>query len=125
MKVASYKGSPIIAKPVFMLTIFRMIEDGSLLGNNITYSDELCNTYSVLFKKYSNGKITPLIYPYYYLNSEEFYYVKGDTSKRTPSVSFIKERIEFAALDDELWDLLQDSSVRNDFREAIIKKFLK
>lgn len=125
MKVASYKGSPIIAKPVFMLTIFRMIEDGSLLGNNITYSDELCNTYSVLFKQYSTGRITPVIYPYYYLNSEEFYYVKGDTSKRTPSVSFVEERIEFAALDDELWDLLQDPSVRNDYREAIIKKFLK
>lgn len=125
MKVASYKGAPIIAKPVLMLAIFQMIDDGTLLGNNITFSDELCDTYSTLFRKYSTGRITPVLYPYYYLNSEEFYYVKGDTSRRTPSVSFIHERIEFAALDDELWDLLQDPAVRNDYREAIIKKFLK
>ncbi len=125
IKVASYKGAPIIAKPVLMLAIFQMIDDGTLLGNNITFSNELCDTYATLFRKYSTGKITPVIYPYYYLNNEEFYYVKGDTSRRTPSVSFIHERIEFAALDDELWDLLQDSAVRNDYREAIIKKFLK
>mgnify|MGYP004509260039 FL=1 len=125
MKVAIYNGTPIIAKPVFMLTIFQMIEDGILLGNNITFSDELCERYSNLFHKYSNGKLTPVIYPYYYLNSEEFYYVKGDTSRRTPSLSFIKEHVEYAALDDELWDLLQDPTVRNDYREAIIRKFIK
>lgn len=125
MKVASHKGAPIIAKPVLMLTIFQMIEDGTILGNKITFSEELCDTYSILFRIYSAGEITPVIYPYYYLNSEEFYYVKGDTSRKTPSVSFIHERIEFAALDDELWELLQDPAIRNDYREAIIKKFLK
>ena len=125
MKVASYKGTPIIAKPVLMLTIFQMIEDGILLGNNVAFSSELCETYSNLFRKYSNERITPVIYPYYYLNSEEFYYIKGDTSRRTPSLSFIKEHVEYAALDDELWDLLQDPDVRNDYREEIIKKFLK
>ena len=124
MKVASYKGAPVIAKPVFMLTIIQMIEEGTLLGNKITFTDELCSTYSTLFQKYSTGKITPVIYPFYYLNSEEFYIIKGDTSRRTPSVSFIQKQIEFAALDDEFWELLQDPVVRNDYREAIIKKFL-
>ena len=66
MKVASYKGAPVIAKPVFMLTIIQMIEEGTLLGNKITFTDELCNTYSTLFQKYSTGKITPVIYPFYY-----------------------------------------------------------
>ena len=42
----------------------------------------------------------------------------------TPSMMFLKNQVEYAALDDELWELLQGPVVRNDYREAIIKKFL-
>lgn len=125
MKVATFKGTPVIAKPVLMLTILKMIEDGTLLGNKILFTNELCEIYCSIFRIYSSERITPAVYPYYYLNSEEFYYVKGNTNKKTPSANFVREQVEFAALDDELWDLLQDPAVRNDYREAIINKFLK
>ena len=46
-------------------------------------------------------------------------------SGHTPSPKFIKENIEYAFLDDGLWDLLQDKSVRNGFRELIISYYLK
>lgn len=125
MHVARIHGEIIIAKPIMMLTIFKLIEDGLLIGNKIIFSKELADTYKEIYTQYRQGSITPPVYPYYYLNSEDFYYIKGETGRRTPSVKFLREKVEFAALDEELWDMLQDAEIRNELRESIVNRFLK
>lgn len=125
MHVARIHGEIIIAKPIMMLTIFKLIEDGRLIGNKIIFSKELADTYKDIYTMYRQGSITPPVYPYYYLNSEEFYYIKGETGRKTPSVKFLQEKVEFAALDEELWDMLQDAEIRNELRESIVSRFLK
>lgn len=127
------RGVPSKAKPIFLLSLLQAIEEGSILGNMIKLPcPELEQIYSNLSELYEpTKKATPIIKPFYHLNREPYYMIKWkpDTviprQAFTPSMSFITNQVEFAALDDELWDLLQDSAVRNDYREAIIKKFLK
>ncbi|MBP3716609.1 MAG: hypothetical protein J6I79_03810 [Paludibacteraceae bacterium] len=125
MKVSRLKGENNIAKPVLFLAILKGIEDGEILGNRVVLSDYLESKYKEIFLSFRATKITSIAYPYYYLNSEDFYYVKGNTTKKTPSIKFIKEEIEFAALDDELWDLLQDNEIRQIYAQAIISHFIK
>lgn len=124
MNVAKHNGEIIIAKPIMLLTLLSLIEDGELIGNKFLYDDRLIARYKNLFFEYKPTSFTSPIYPFYYLNSEEFYMIKGDTSRRTPSTKFLRENVEFAAFDDELWELLQDSAVREEFRDAIIRHFL-
>lgn len=127
------RGVPSKAKPIFLLSLLQAIENGAILGNMFKLPfPELEQIYTNLFSLYEPAKkATPIIKPFYHLNSETYYLIKwkpGTVVPKqafTPSMTFIKNQVEFAALDDELWDLLQDQSVRNDLREAIIKKFLK
>lgn len=125
MNVAKANGLVNIAKPVMMLAIIRCIEDGSIKANRIPYSESLIKTYNQLFKQNSANAITSSVYPYYYLGSEEFYFLKGKKAHTTPSAKYLRENIEYACLDDELWDLLQNSEVREELSNAIIQYFIK
>lgn len=125
MNVARYHGQINIAKPIMILSILQGIEDGSIKANRILYSESLINSYNTLFKRYSKTAITSSVYPYYYLGSEDFYFIKGRKAQTTPSAKFIRENVEYACLDEDLWDLLQDPETRNELRDAIIDYFIK
>lgn len=124
MNVAKAHGRVNIAKPIMMLAIIHGIEDGSIGANRILYSESLISNYSILFKKYSNSAVTSSVYPYYYLGSEDFYFIKGKKTRTTPSAKFLRENVEYACLDDELWELLQDQETRNELKDAIIRHFI-
>lgn len=125
MNVAIYHGHINIAKPIMMLSIIHGIENGSIKANRIFYSESLQDTYNKLFTRYSNNTVTSSVYPYYYLSSEDFYFIKGKKAHTTPSAKFLRENVEYACLDDELWELLQDPEIRNELRDAIIQHFIK
>ncbi|MBR6418600.1 MAG: hypothetical protein IKS36_07280, partial [Bacteroidales bacterium] len=114
-----------IAKPIMMLSIIRGIENGSIKANRILYSESLITSYNKLFTSYSDNAITPSEYPFYYLGSEDFYYIKGKKAQTTPSAKFLRENVEYACLDDDLWELLQEPETRKELKEAIIRHFLE
>ncbi len=124
MTVAKSHGAINIAKPVLLLAIFDGIERVDIQGTRILYCEQLITRYNAIFQQYREA-ITPPVYPYYYLDSEEFYYIKGAKAKTTPSAKFLREHVEYASLDDDLWTLLQDAVIRDEFKEAIIKHYIK
>ena len=42
----------------------------------------------------------------------------------TPSAKYLREHLQYAKLDDELWKLLQDADNREYFRRNIINRYL-
>jgi len=125
MNVARFHGQINIAKPVMVLAIIQCIEDGHIRANRIFYSESLIKSYNELFRQYSDSTITSSVYPFYYLWSEDFYFIKGKKARITPSAKFLRENVEYASLDDDLWELLQDPKTRNELRDAIILHFIK
>lgn len=117
-------GKSNIAKPVMLLTILKLIEDGHIIGNKILFDALLRDTYKSIFKRYQEI-ITEPVYPFYYLRNDGFYHIKGDTSRRTPSTKYVIEQCEYAYFDDGLWDILQDNDVLNDFKLQIEQYYLK
>lgn len=79
----------------------------------------------------ANAKVTPFNMPFFHLNAEEYYHIKWKTKNekpcqaQSPSSKYLRENIDYAYLDPELWDLLQDPLVRDEFRKAIINHYLK
>ena len=69
--------------------------------------------------------------PFFHSKSEQYYTIKWKSgvainkASHTPSAKYLRENVEFAALDDELWNLLQDAEIRNELRESIVNRFLK
>ena len=125
MNVAQSHGQVNIAKPIMMLAIIQGIEDGGIKANRIVYSEHLITTYANLFANFSDKAMTSSVYPYYYLASEDFYFIKGRKARTTPSAKFLRENVEYACLDDDLWELLQEPETRNELRDAIIQHFIK
>ena len=125
MNVARSHGQVNIAKPIMMLAIISGIEDESIKANRIQYSESLRTNYNKLFGQCSSSPITSSVYPYYYLGSEDFYFIKGKKARTTPSAKFLRENVEYACLDDELWELLQNPETRNELRDAIIQHYIK
>lgn len=132
MTRGSYHGEPINAKPLYIIAIFKGIEDGNILGNKLPFSPSLEHLYVYTCKEYEPNKIpTPFYKPFFHSKSEPFYFIKWkggkaiDKACRTPSAKYLRENVEYAVLDDQLWDMLQDANIREELKQSIIKYFLR
>lgn len=126
------KGIASNAKPLYMLSIFKGVEDGILIGNKIVFDKAITNLYIETCQLLEPWRSPAHFYkPYFHLKSEPYYYIKWKNginitnALRTPSAKFLRENVEYACLDDDLWELLQDPDTRNELRDAIIEHFIK
>jgi putative restriction endonuclease len=72
--------------------------------------------------------VTPFFKPFYYLQFDGFWHLKGKTDNvktDRPSPKFLRENIDYAYLDNALWDLLQEASIREHFKLIIESHHLK
>jgi len=114
MKRGKKGSAPSNAKPLFFLSIVQALEKGTLLGNYFGYEPLLEQEYLALCSELEpHIEATPFYKPFYHSSTESFYSIKwnsedfGEHKWHTPSPKFIKEHIQFAYLDPDLWDLLQ------------------
>ncbi|MDB9084354.1 hypothetical protein [Parabacteroides merdae] len=119
-----YKGKLNIAKPLVIMAMLELIEQGDAVMNKFNIAD-IKESYERLQKNYS--ATTPYQYPIYFLENESFYHLKWKNSKvktHTPSAKLIRENVEYAYFDNALWDLVQDQEMRNHFRTIIENCYL-
>lgn len=127
----SNKGVISNAKPIFILTLIKSIEDGLIIGNKIDYSENLKELYlkqCVFFEP----KIKPALFqkPFFHFAADSVYHIKWKSGElknhawHTPSEKFLRENVEYAYLDSGLWDLLQDQEARREIQQLIIDRFL-
>lgn len=126
------KGVPSNAKPLYLLAIMEGISNGVLMGNKLKFDDILQNLYEDVCIRFEPWRKAAKFYkPFFHMKSEPYYFIKWKDDVRwikaskTPSAKFLRENVEYACLDDDLWDLLQDPETRNELRDAIIDYFIK
>lgn len=118
------KGKVNIAKPLLLLSTFELI--GDCEQDNRFDLQSIKEKYEELQKQYA--ATTPYQYPLYFLENEDFFHLKWKEARiktHTPSAKLIRENIEYAYLDNALWDLLQEQQMREYFRTIIVNNFLK
>ena len=126
-------GRKIMAKPIFVLSIIDSIEQGFLVENRIEWKkgifEKLNNLYNEIFSTYlPNEYPTPIYKPFFHLAHDGFWHHDVKHSAPLPkaaSIRCLSEELNFAYLDQALWDLLQNFNVREEFRKTIIYYFLK
>lgn len=128
IKRGNHRGKIINAKPLFILNLIELVEKSIITTNCFYFNDVLSKSFEEIQKRY-NQNISPMYYPYYYLATQNFWHhkYKINSTKKTqyPSAKFIKDNIEYAYLDNALWDLLQDVETREYFKERIINAYLQ
>ena len=128
VKRGNSKGVFSHAKPIFLITIIDSIPN-ALKKNNLLWGNKVFDAlYIKNWTELSSQKITPIWKPFFYLSSEPFYELRWlekppDSSLNFPSGKVLKDFLNYAKLDDELWKLLQDESNRSYLRECLIKYY--
>lgn len=130
LKRGNYNGHVSNAKTYYLLSILERIDKGLLVDNKIKFDDESKKFYETQCLAYKDV-VTPFVKPYFHLSSSLFYHIKWNKGTKvefyakTPSGKFLKEKSEYAYLDDSFWELLKGAEYRKEIKQLIVKTFLK
>ncbi len=112
-------------KPILILSVLELITQGSIIENHILVCDSLIE----IFKKYWNilsansSYKGGLHYPFIHLQNDGFWHLKfKDTFNglQPKTTNKLKEAVEYAYLDTELFDFLQDPFTRQTLVDSLV-----
>lgn len=123
------KGETIIAKPILLVAIIDGISANVFLNNLFSINDWLEEQYNKLMTQYAREsqfeKRTGIEKPFWHLETDGFWHLfyQGDRIPKThtPSKAWLKENLQSACLDDDLFVLLQNPEWRMKIRNFIIE----
>lgn len=118
-------------KPLLLLSIIELISQGEIRRNQIPLSAELIATFLKLWSHLEPVRKPDIGLPFYHLTSDGFWYfemklgfeslIAAKVKIRTPST--IRQTVEYAYLDDELWSLLQNPQNRTVLTHTLINSW--
>lgn len=104
-------------KPILLLSIIDLIEQGLLRENRIFLSPELIATFLKFWNQLgSDGHRADIALPFFHLRGDEFWHFKANPGYeeaiasrqvRLKSIKALREAIQYAYIDDELFEHLQ------------------
>ncbi len=124
-------------KPVLILSVIELIEDGFISKNKIEITPELVATFQKLWMKLvpEEGWQPRFFLPFFHLNNEkgDFWHLElaegakvALTGSYSPkSLSTLKDSVKFAWLNADLFDLLMNPEQREGIRRMILKEYFK
>jgi putative restriction endonuclease len=118
-------------KPLLILSVIDLIEEGKISHNFIELNPELGETFANywgIIMPNSRGKI---VYPFFFLKTESFWHLVPITGKESilssmkevSSISHLLEFVSGAKLDDEFFTLLTNKINRDIIRSVIINNY--
>lgn len=121
------KRGTALHKPILVLSIIDLITRDIIDKNEISVSDELIETFEKYWQIIGSHSYTGgLHYPFFHLQNEGFWHLefKPDFNGLQPkTTNKLKQAVEYAYLDHELFDFLQNESTRKELIDAIIAAF--
>lgn len=132
MNCAFVHGRKILAKPFLVLAIIDIINDGVCKENIFDWEAGCFNDLNEAFENQyyrfqSNNYRTPIYKPFFHLSNDGFWhlsFIDGESHRTIKSSKTLRDLQAKAHLDEALWDLLQDATVREEFRTQIINFFI-
>ncbi|MFR3186600.1 MAG: hypothetical protein ACLTOV_00060 [Phocaeicola sp.] len=124
VRCAYCHGNRIMAKPILLFAVIAYINSGVITKNKILFNNNLADSYKTIWNLFYEINVTPMWKPYYYLSSDGFWHLKwkeNSIHKSANSAKFIRDNIEYAYFDDELWELLQEEETRKKLLNVLVK----
>lgn len=130
LRIDRARGNPAPHKPLLLLAVIDLIEQGAILENKIESSPLIVESFLKYWNLLSLEK--PRIYlPFYHLKSDKFWHLHAKagqenllaTISQFKSMSQLASVIAFASLDEDLFLLLHNSQVREVLRQTIIETY--
>lgn len=144
LHTAHARRLPAPHKPLLLLSIIDLVEEGVIISNKIELTDVLIRTFKTNAIRYIGHSIIfrPNIgQPFYHLQYEPFWALKENAQckaismaaeggasygnkKPVYSIKGLKEKYLYAEIDEELFHLLQNADARAQLRSTLISQYL-
>ena len=132
IRQAKIQGETIVAKPVFLLTLFDAIEGSIFINNRFVLNEWLEERYDKMMKHYVKNtqfyKTTGIEHPFWHLETDGIWHVlyggKRLEKGITPSKVWYNNNLHFAYFDEPLWVLLENKEWRMKLRNFIVENKL-
>lgn len=128
IRQAIIRGEVIVAKPVLMLALIDGVDLGVFTNNRFVLNEWLEEHYMKLMLQCTCqsqfDKPTDINNPFWHLSTDGFWHLQLKTKKEmstTPSKAWLKENVNYACFDDDLWVLLQNKEWRIRLRDFIME----
>jgi putative restriction endonuclease len=131
LHTAIIKGVYAPHKPLLLLAIMDMVEQGVIRSSRIVLDDILVAAFKLNVAKYVGRKMqtAPSIgQPFFHMQHEPFWKLilceGANKACSGYSVGVLRKQIQYALIDDELFDLFLDAEARAHFRKVLLGKYL-
>lgn len=130
LRIDRAHGNPAPHKPLLILAIIDLIEQGAIVENKIEPSPQLVEAFLKYWNLLSIEK--PRIFlPFYHLKSDKFWHLHAKqgqekllaTIHQFKSMSQLASIVDFASLDEDLFLLLLKPETREAIRQKIIETY--
>lgn len=108
-------------KPILLLSVIEMISTGQIEQNKVPLSPELIATFLRLWGQLESVRKPDIGLPFFHLITDGFWHYQMkpgfesliNSKVKVRNVNAIRQTVEYAYLDGELFDILQDSQERS------------
>jgi len=130
LRIDRARGNPAPHKPLLILAVIDLIEQGTILENKIEPSPQLVESFLKYWNLLSIEK--PRIYlPFYHLKSDKFWHLHAKSGQESllgtihqfKSMSQLASVVAFASLDEDLFLVLHKAEARKAIRKTIIETY--
>jgi putative restriction endonuclease len=133
LRVARLKGALAPHKPILLLSVIEGISKGDIRENKVFITPELVAT----FKDYWHQLVVHSNFtsnfslPFYHLKSDEFWQLQTligreivlTSSNSIKSFSYLKQVVDFAFMDEDLWSLLSNQHTRKVLKQTLLSTY--
>nr|WP_315141291.1 HNH endonuclease [uncultured Flavobacterium sp.] len=116
-------------KPILLLSIIQLIQKGEIQSNRIYITGELVIAFKSNWNKLVTTNHVPnFSLPFFHLNSEPFWrlvYINGviDHKEKISSLGKLKNRIAFAEIDKDLFELFLNPTTRVEMENMLLNNY--
>jgi putative restriction endonuclease len=130
LRTAHVNGKPALHKPILLLAVIDLFEEGAITNNKIEPSPQVVESFLKYWNLVSLNK--PRIFlPFFHLKSDKFWHLHAKAgneqmlamTKQMNSMAHIASIIAYASLDEDLFLLLHRADAREIIRRKIIEVY--
>lgn len=129
-------GKKLPHKAVLLLSVLDLVGNGTINKNKIELSKTIASSFAYTWDSYQLGiKIPSVWIPFWYMKSEPFWHFKASTDESIlqnllsfaghPTVGQMRKVIECAFVDEQLFELMRDTSERLALANVLIETYLR
>ncbi len=131
LRANKFEGEPRPHKPVLLLAVLELAENGCLVQNEIHFGPALFEYFGEYWQAIAQEKSGKIEYPFWHMKSEPFWSLVSlsgqnlATPKKgaSPSGKWLREHVQYARLDRELFEAMQNPDARDRMRGILVATY--